>query len=82
MPSIDTLLTMLQLDPAQNLALIPAARLQGAHVPPFPPDMPAVILNLDTPQLAAAVQAALLAVYPANWSIRLVIRGQVTEIAL
>ena len=82
MPSIDTLLTMLQLDPAQNLALIPAARLQGAHVPPFPPDMPAVILNLDTPRLAAAVQAALLAVYPANWLVRLVTRGQVTEIAL
>ncbi|HNT55298.1 MAG TPA: nucleoside triphosphate pyrophosphohydrolase [Anaerolineaceae bacterium] len=82
MPSIDSLLTILKLDPVQNLALIPAARLQDAHVPPFPPDMAALILNLDTPRLAEAVQAALLAVYPANWPIRLVSRGQVAEIPL
>jgi tetrapyrrole methylase family protein/MazG family protein len=62
----------LRIETTPRLILIEAADLREAHVPPFPPDCPVFLLNVDTPQLAAQVKNVLRAIYPAGHSLRLV----------
>ena len=61
----------LRIAPPPKLVLLDAQTLASAHVPPFPPDMPALLTGIDSPGLAAQVRSVLLAVYPGghpvNW---------------
>ena len=54
----------LRLDPPPRLTLLDARTLTGAHVPPFPADFPALLTDVDSPELAAHVRDMLLTVYP------------------
>ncbi|HQV93163.1 MAG TPA: nucleoside triphosphate pyrophosphohydrolase [Anaerolineales bacterium] len=59
----------LRIPPPARLTLLDASTLASAHVPPFPPDMPALILGIDSKELALRVREVLLAMYPATHGI-------------
>jgi len=62
----------LRIAPPPKLTLLEAQTLSSAHVPPFPPDVPALLTGIDSPELALQVRNVLLAVYPKEHEIRLV----------
>ncbi len=62
----------LRIQPPSRLVLLDARTLAGAHVPPFPPEFPALLTDVDSPELAAHLREVLLAVYPREHEIHLV----------
>ena len=54
----------LRIAPPSKLTLLEAQSLSSAHVPPFPPDMPALLTGIDSPELALQVKNVLLTIYP------------------
>ncbi len=62
----------LRLEPPPRLILLEARTLQLAHVPPYPPDVPALLTGVDSPELAAQVREVLLTVYPRGHEVSLV----------
>jgi tetrapyrrole methylase family protein/MazG family protein len=69
----------LRLDPPSKLTLLEARFLSSAHVPPFPPDMPALLTGVDSRELALQVRNVLLAVYPREHQMYLV-EGQMSKV--
>ena len=51
----------LRISPPSKLTLLEAPTLSSAHVPSFPPDIPALIISLDSRELALQVKNVLLA---------------------
>lgn len=63
LPSIfDTL----RIPPPPRLVLLDARTLADAHVPPFPSEFPALLMGVDSPELAAHIREVLLTVYSSN----------------
>lgn len=62
----------LRLTPPSKLILLEAQTLSSAHVPPFPPDMPALLTGVDSRELALQVKKVLLANYPVSHEVSLV----------
>lgn len=62
----------LGIDPFPGLFLADALTLSSAHVPPFPPDAPALIAQIYSRLVAAEVKMTLTAVYPDEHPVRLV----------
>ena len=62
----------LRLSPPSKLILLEARTFSSAHVPPGPPDVPALITDLDSPELALQVKTVLLATYPKEHEVFLV----------
>ncbi|HEY2981867.1 MAG TPA: nucleoside triphosphate pyrophosphohydrolase [Anaerolineales bacterium] len=54
----------LRLAPPPRLVLLEAADLQSAHVPPYPPDCPALLVGVGSREMAMHVRDVLLAAYP------------------
>ncbi len=54
----------LRIPPPARLILLEARTLTSAHVPPYPPDVPALLTGLDSPDLALHVRDVLLTTYP------------------
>ncbi len=69
----------LRIPPPPRLTLLDAATLASAHVPPFPPDMPALILGIDSKELALQVRDVLLAAYPSECVVIVVGEGKRKE---
>ena len=69
----------LRIAPPSKLTLLEAQTLSSAHVPPFPPDMPALLMGVDSPEIAMQVKKVLLAVYPKEHQIILV-EGQMSKV--
>lgn len=63
---------ILRIAPPSKLTLLEARTLADAHVPPFPPDMPALLVGVDSPALAARIIDVLLAIYPRDQEISIV----------
>ncbi len=61
---IPATLATLDLTSASRLVMLEARSLAEAHVPPFPPEFPALLTGVDSPELAAHLRDMLLAVYP------------------
>lgn len=59
-------------NPLPHISLADASTLAGAHVPPFPPSAPALIVMLQSAAVAADVKQALRQVYPADHLLHLV----------
>lgn len=55
-----------------KLTLLEAQSLSSAHVPPFPPDIPALLTGVDSRELALQAKKVLLAVYPKEHEVVLV----------
>jgi len=62
----------LGLDPYPRLVIVDALELSQAHLPAFPPDMPALVAQIYSRMVAAEVKVTLNAVYPDEHQVRLV----------
>ena len=69
---IEPTLTALGVDPLPHLAIVDALELASAHVPPFPPDSPALIAQLYSKEVASDVKLTLMETYPDEYPVRLV----------
>jgi len=63
---ISSVFETLRLTPPSRLILLEAPSLASAHVPPYPPDAPALFVGVDAPDLAAHIKSVLLTTYPAE----------------
>jgi tetrapyrrole methylase family protein/MazG family protein len=68
----EPVVSALGLDLFPHTALVDAYELASAHVPPFPPNAPALIAQLHSAALASEVKLTLGAVYPDEHPVRLV----------
>jgi tetrapyrrole methylase family protein/MazG family protein len=64
MSFLEPVFTALHVDPFPHTALVDALELAVAHVPPFPPNVPAVIAQIHSSMVAADVKLTLNALYP------------------
>ncbi|MBC7876454.1 MAG: nucleoside triphosphate pyrophosphohydrolase [Anaerolineales bacterium] len=69
----------LRITPPSKLTLLEAQSLSSAHVPPFPPDMPSLLIGVDSSELALHVKEVLLAVYPKEHQVYVVDVGKTKE---
>jgi len=54
----------LRISPPPKLILLEARTLSAAHVPPYPPDLPVLLINIDSRELAVQLKKVLLTTYP------------------
>ena len=66
----------LRLTPPSRLILLEARTLASAHVPPYPPDMPVLFLNVSSQELAVHLKEVLLTTYPAEHVVHVVESGK------
>ncbi|OGN93963.1 MAG: nucleoside triphosphate pyrophosphohydrolase [Chloroflexi bacterium RBG_13_48_10] len=64
--------TALNLDPLPHLAIIDALELANDHVPPFPPDAPALIAQIHSRAVANEVKLTLMETYPDEHPVKLI----------
>jgi tetrapyrrole methylase family protein/MazG family protein len=69
---LEPVFAALGLDPYPHLTLVDALDLSQAHLPVFPPDMPALVAQIYSRMVAAEVKVTLNAVYPDEHPVRLV----------
>ena len=69
---LEPVFAALGLDPYPRLSLVDALELSQAHVPTFPPDVPALVAQVYSRMVAAEVKVTLNAVYPDEHPVRLV----------
>ena len=69
---IEPSLTALSLDPLPHLTIMDALELATDHVPPFPPDAPALIAQVHSKAIANEVKLTLMEIYPDEHPVRLV----------
>jgi tetrapyrrole methylase family protein/MazG family protein len=79
--------TALGHDPLPHTAVVDALEMANAHVPPFPPSVPAVIAQIYSQAVASDVKLTLMALYPDEFPVRFVHAAgtaevQVEELAL
>lgn len=70
--SLDLILAALEMEADSTLVVIDARTTVGAHVPRFPADLPALLVNVRSQEIAAAVKTMLAATYPADHKLRAV----------
>jgi len=68
---VSSVFEILRITPPSKLTLLDAQTLASAHIPPFPPDMPALLTGVYSVELALQIKKVLLTVYPkeheVNW---------------
>jgi tetrapyrrole methylase family protein/MazG family protein len=69
----------LRIPPPSRLTLLDAATLAAAHVPPFPPDVPVLLVGIDSKALALQVKEVLLGVYPKDHAVIITDKGKRKE---
>jgi len=69
----------LRITPPSKLILLEARTLSSVHVPPYPPDMPVLFVNVDSPGLALQLQKVLLTTYPKGHIVHIVQNGKMKE---
>lgn len=69
----------LRIAPPSKLILLEARALSSAHIPPYPPDMPALVTGVDSPELAAHLKSVLLTTYPGEHGVVWVRGGKKKE---
>jgi len=72
-------LDVLSLSAMSRLVLLEARTLAGAHVPPFPPEFPALLVGVDSPELAVHIREVLFTVYPPEHEVVVVNEGKKKE---
>jgi tetrapyrrole methylase family protein / MazG family protein len=61
---LEPVFSTLQIDPLPQLTLVDALDVARGHIPSFPPDVPALVVQLYSRQVAADVKLTLMEVYP------------------
>lgn len=69
---VSSVFDTLRITPPPKLTLLEAQTLSSAHYPPFPPDMPALLIGVDSRELALKIKKVLLVVYPKEHKLNLV----------
>ena len=69
----------LQITPPSKLTLLDAQALASAHVLPYPPDMPVLLTNVNSPSLALHLKDVLLTSYPKEHAVFVVEDGKKKE---
>lgn len=69
----------LRLTPPPKLILLDARTLTSAHVPPYPPDMPALFTGVDSQDLALQLKKVLLTTYPVGHGVFVESEGKKKE---
>jgi tetrapyrrole methylase family protein / MazG family protein len=69
----------LRITPPSRLILLEAQTLASAHVPPYPPDMPVLFMNVSSQELAVHLKEVLLTTYPAEHVVHVVENGKKKE---
>jgi tetrapyrrole methylase family protein/MazG family protein len=72
---IASTLEALRFSPPSMLVLLEGADLRSAHVPPFPPDRPALLTGVDSRTLAEKIKSVLLTAFPQDHLISTVCAG-------
>ena len=72
----------LEEDPLPWLSVVDALELASAHYPSFPPDQPALIVQLHSNQVASELKLTLMAVYPDQHPISLVHQAGTPELTI
>jgi len=70
---------VLHISPPSKLTLLEAQTLASAHVPPYPPDMPVLLTNINSRELALHLKDVLLTTYPGEHVIFVVDDGKMKE---
>jgi tetrapyrrole methylase family protein/MazG family protein len=82
LPLIVKMFDVLGFSAPSKLILLDAQTLASAHVPPFPPDMPVLITNIDSHELAMHLKTVLLTTYPNEHTIFVVHEAKKQEATL
>jgi len=69
----------LRISPPSKLILLDAQALSAAHVPPFPPDMPVLLVGVESRELADHLKNVLLTTYSPEYLIRVTDQGRMKE---
>jgi tetrapyrrole methylase family protein/MazG family protein len=69
---LEPLVTTLGIDPFPHTALVDALELAVAHVPPFPPSVPAILAQIHSRAVASDVKLTLMSTYPDEHPVQLV----------
>jgi hypothetical protein len=69
----------LRITPPSSLILLEAKTLSSARVPPYPPDMPVLFVNLDSPEIVLQLKTILLTTYPKEHVVYFVESGKKKE---
>jgi tetrapyrrole methylase family protein/MazG family protein len=72
----------LRLAPPPRLILLEARTLASAHVPPYPPDMPALLPSVDSRELVLRIKTVLLTTYPKKHRVFVGDDGKANELQL
>jgi tetrapyrrole methylase family protein / MazG family protein len=67
---------VLAISPPSKLSLLDAQTLSNAHIPLYPPDMPALLTNINSPELALHLRDILLTTYPKEHEIYVIDSGK------
>src|SRR5215217_227797 len=70
---------VLRIAPPPKLILLEAQILSAAHVPPYPPDMPVLLTNIDSAEIALHLKTVLLTTYPSEHVVHVVENGKKKE---
>lgn len=79
---VSSVFDTLQITPPSRLVLLEASTLAGVHVPPYPPDMPALFTDIDSRAIASQLKKVLLTTYPNAFNAFLVVGGIATMIRM
>jgi len=66
----------LHLPPPSKLTLLEARTLSSVHVPPFPPDMPVLLIRIESHELALHLKNVLLTTYPNEYVVSILESGK------
>ena len=69
---LESLFSLLGIDPFPQTTLVDALELTIGHHPPFPPNAPAVIAQIHSPSVASDLKITLMGVYPDQHQVKLV----------
>lgn len=69
----------LRIPPPPKLTLLEARTLSSAHVPPYPPDMPALLIGIESRELTVHLKNVLLTTYPKEHLVYVVSEGKKKE---
>ncbi|GAH37699.1 unnamed protein product, partial [marine sediment metagenome] len=69
---LESLFSLLGIDPFPQTTLVDALELIIGHHPPFPPNAPAVIAQIHSPSVASDLKITLMGVYPDQHQVKLV----------
>jgi tetrapyrrole methylase family protein/MazG family protein len=79
---VNQIFETLRLPPPSRLTMLEARTLASAHVPPYPPDAPALLTDIDSQELAVHLKNVLLTTYPKEHVVHVVKEGKRKDIKL